>query len=230
MALVRGGSGSQEILYLQSITHRNRDQKESVRGPYPENPTQAELVVNYTQYRYDALGRPWQVEDAEGNVTMKRYCPDGRVWKVMDANDNATVTNTYNGDGSLKKTRDANGNVTSQVYNGFMAPEGTICEGGTYTETDYDACRRLVQRTTRGGQTISITYDDARVETKTASNNTIKYYYDALRSVAALSDSDGDTVQVCEYDVYGQVAASDSNHPNPFLFTGRRYDTETGLY
>jgi RHS repeat-associated protein len=26
------------------------------------------------------------------------------------------------------------------------------------------------------------------------------------------------------------VAASDPDHENPFLFTGRRYDTETGLY
>jgi RHS repeat-associated protein len=56
------------------------------------------------------------------------------------------------------------------------------------------------------------------------------YHYDALGSVVALSDSAGDTVQLYEYDVYGQVAASDPNHPNPFLFTGRRYDTETGLY
>jgi RHS repeat-associated protein len=30
--------------------------------------------------------------------------------------------------------------------------------------------------------------------------------------------------------VYGQVAASDPNHTNPFLFTGRRFDPETGLY
>ena len=53
---------------------------------------------------------------------------------------------------------------------------------------------------------------------------------DALGSVVALSDSAGDTVQLYEYDVYGQPAASDPNHTNPFLFTGRRYDTETGLY
>jgi RHS repeat-associated protein len=38
------------------------------------------------------------------------------------------------------------------------------------------------------------------------------------------------TVQLYEYSVYGQVAASDPNHPNPFLFTGRRFDTDTGLY
>ncbi len=35
---------------------------------------------------------------------------------------------------------------------------------------------------------------------------------------------------VYEYDVYGQVAASDPNHPNRFLFTGREFDKETGLY
>ncbi|MBN2132197.1 MAG: RHS repeat-associated core domain-containing protein [Sedimentisphaerales bacterium] len=46
----------------------------------------------------------------------------------------------------------------------------------------------------------------------------------------ALSDAGGDTVQLYEYSVYGQVAASDPNHPNPFLFTGRRFDTDTGLY
>ncbi|HRS12431.1 MAG TPA: RHS repeat-associated core domain-containing protein, partial [Sedimentisphaerales bacterium] len=43
-------------------------------------------------------------------------------------------------------------------------------------------------------------------------------------------DAHGDTVQVYEYDVYGQVAASDPNHPNRFLFTGREFDEETGLY
>jgi len=55
-------------------------------------------------------------------------------------------------------------------------------------------------------------------------------HYDGLGSVVALSDAAGDTVQLYEYSVYGQVAASDPHHPNPFLFTGRRFDTDTGLY
>jgi len=33
-----------------------------------------------------------------------------------------------------------------------------------------------------------------------------------------------------DYSVWGQVGAWDSDHPNPYLFTGRRFDTETGLY
>jgi len=63
------------------------------------------------------------------------------------------------------------------------------------------------------------------------SNSVYYYHYDGLGSVVALSDSNGDTVQTYEYSVYGQVAASDPNFlTNPYLFTGRRFDLETGLY
>jgi RHS repeat-associated protein len=56
------------------------------------------------------------------------------------------------------------------------------------------------------------------------------YHYDGLGSVVALSNSSGNTIQTYEYSVYGQVAASDPNLTNPFMFTGRRFDFETGLY
>ena len=62
------------------------------------------------------------------------------------------------------------------------------------------------------------------------SNAPYYYHYDALGSVVALSDEEGDTVQTYEYTVYGEVWAEDINHPNPYMFAGRRYDIETGLY
>jgi RHS repeat-associated protein len=64
-----------------------------------------------------------------------------------------------------------------------------------------------------------------------ADSNAVYYYhFDALGSVVALSDSSGDTVQTYEYSVYGQVAVEDINHPNPYMFAGRRFDIEIGLY
>ena len=64
-----------------------------------------------------------------------------------------------------------------------------------------------------------------------ADSNAVYYYhYDALGSVVALSDSSGDTIQTYEYSVYGQVAVEDPNHPNPYMFAGRRFDIEIGLY
>jgi len=64
-----------------------------------------------------------------------------------------------------------------------------------------------------------------------ADSNAVYYYhFDALGSVVALSDSSGDTVQTYQYSVYGQVAVEDINHPNPYMFAGRRFDIEIGLY
>jgi RHS repeat-associated protein len=58
-----------------------------------------------------------------------------------------------------------------------------------------------------------------------------KYYYhfDGAGSVVALSDSNADIVEQYTYDVFGQPSAA-SSVGNPYLFTGRRYDNETGLY
>ncbi len=58
-----------------------------------------------------------------------------------------------------------------------------------------------------------------------------KYYYhfDGLGSVIAVSDSGGNMVERYSYDVFGEPnRVSDVN--NPYMFTGRRYDSETGNY
>jgi len=62
------------------------------------------------------------------------------------------------------------------------------------------------------------------------------YHYDGLGSVVALSA--GDIVERYTYDVFGEPNVWDANGDalavssvgNPYMFTGRRYDDETGLY
>ncbi len=64
------------------------------------------------------------------------------------------------------------------------------------------------------------------------------YHYDALGSVVALSNAAGNVVESYSYDVFGQptiydadgTEISQSEINNPYMFTGRRFDTETGLY
>ncbi|MCK4830194.1 RHS repeat-associated core domain-containing protein, partial [bacterium] len=78
--------------------------------------------------------------------------------------------------------------------------------------------------------------------------NTYYYHTNALCSIVALSDSAGDIVEHYRYDAYGKpeifvgagvdgiwftgddVAAAYSVVGNPYLFTGRRLDEETGFY
>lgn len=59
---------------------------------------------------------------------------------------------------------------------------------------------------------------------------TYYYHFDGLGSVTALSDSSGDLTEGYEYDIFGGVKGSFSSVGNPYYFTGRRYDAETGLY
>ena len=64
------------------------------------------------------------------------------------------------------------------------------------------------------------------------------YHYDGLGNVVALSDVNGNVVERYEYDVFGEPTIRDANdqilntsaYDNPYMFTGRRYDSETGLY
>jgi RHS repeat-associated protein len=64
-----------------------------------------------------------------------------------------------------------------------------------------------------------------------ADANAVYYYhFDALGSVVALSNASGNTVQTYQYSVYGEVAVQDPNHTNPYMFTGRSFDVEIGLY
>jgi RHS repeat-associated protein len=73
-----------------------------------------------------------------------------------------------------------------------------------------------------------------------AGGNTVYYYHlDGLGSVVALTDVNGTFVEYYEYNVFGEPTIWDVNAMeivdssvvgNPFMFTGREYDSETGLY
>ena len=52
--------------------------------------------------------------------------------------------------------------------------------------------------------------------------------------MVALTDEDGELLETVEYDVYGAPAVTQEEGVSPtgnrFLFTGREWDAETGLY
>ncbi|MDP3731771.1 MAG: RHS repeat-associated core domain-containing protein [Candidatus Omnitrophota bacterium] len=58
------------------------------------------------------------------------------------------------------------------------------------------------------------------------------YYYsvDGLGSVVTLTDTTGTTAETYTYDEYGNLTSAPSQVGNRYLYTGREYDPETGLY
>ena len=89
----------------------------------------------------------------------------------------------------------------------------------THVIAEYDGNNNLLRKYIFGP---SIDQPVCMIEVADA-NAVYYYHFDALGSVVAMSDAAGDTVQTCEYFVYGEVAVEDANHPNPYMFTGRRW-------
>jgi len=62
------------------------------------------------------------------------------------------------------------------------------------------------------------------------SGATSYYQSDALGSVTSLSNAAGALAQTYTFDSFGKQTASSGSLINPFQYTGREFDTETGLY
>ena len=78
---------------------------------------------------------------------------------------------------------------------------------------------------------------DEPVLMKTAGGD-IYYTMDGLGSISELTNASGNLVESYRYDAYGKTKLYDSvgfpisasSVGNPYYFTGREYDFETGLY
>ena len=62
------------------------------------------------------------------------------------------------------------------------------------------------------------------------SGTTSYYQADGLGSVTSLTNTSGAKVQTYTYDSFGNILATTGSLTNSFRYTGREFDTETGLY
>ena len=61
--------------------------------------------------------------------------------------------------------------------------------------------------------------------------NTANYYEaDGLGSITSLSNPSPSVTNTYIYDSFGKMTASTGTLTNPFQFTGREFDLETGIY
>ena len=126
----------------------------------------------------------------------------------------------YEYDGVGRRIRaNTNGLVTDYVYDG----DRIIAE--------YGVAGQLLRKYVYGPR-----IDEPVVMISQA--QTLFYSFDGLGSVVALSDGQGELVETYSYAPFGEPTIrsstgqilTDSGAGNPYMFTGRRYSTQTGLY
>ena len=162
-------------------------------------------------------------------------------------------TPVYDADGNM--TSDGS---NSFAYNG--AHRLININGGATATYKYDPLGRRIEKTTAAGTVKYYFLDIDVIEERDGAGAVMAtyvygtdvdevlnmqrggqdYYYhtDALGSVEAITDNVGNVVERYEYDPYGAVKIYDGSYSersasaigNPYMFAGRRYDEESGLY
>jgi RHS repeat-associated protein len=162
------------------------------------------------------------------------------LWKPADSNGN-TLTKT-DSNGTISCAWDFENRLTSATLPG---------SGGTVA-FKYDPLGRRIYKSSSGGISI-YAYDGRNLIEETNSSGAVverysqgedideplamlrsgatSYYHaDGLGSVTSLTNSSGAAKQTYTYDSFGKITASAGSVTNPFRYTGREMDSETGLY
>jgi RHS repeat-associated protein len=167
-------------------------------------------------YQYDDNGNlTRKTLLATGNYSQYTYDAENRLTKVEEfvaGNPTPAFTSTYRYDGLGRRIEKvANGQTKRYVYDG----EDILLE--------YNGSNVLQARYTHGPG-----IDEPIAVTK--GSNTFFYHQDGLGTVTDLTDSTGATTKSYSYDAYGTIVDQTGTVDQPYSYTGREFDSETGLY
>ena len=124
--------------------------------------------------------------------------------------------------GDVTYTYDAFGRRVTKAIDGTTTRK-YLYDGGDIVE-EQDGSDNLVARYIR---TMNIDEPLARVD---SSGDEVYYLRDILGSVIALVNSSGDVVTRYNYSPFGDTDVIGVDVDQPFRFTGREWDAETGMY
>ncbi len=178
-------------------------------SPYNNNSSNELTSIPGTTYTYDNNGNT-QTKVVGTNTTTYAWDFENRLTSVTLPGSGGTVTFAYDPFGRRIKK------VTSTITSIFT----------------YDG-DNLVEETNSSGAVVARYEDTQNIDEPLAmlrSGATSYYHADGLGSVTSLSNAAGSIANTYTYDSFGELTASTGSLVNPFQYTARESDTETGLY
>jgi len=166
-------------------------------------------------YTYDSNGN--QLTKTTGAVTTTyTYSPENQL--VQATLPGTTATYTYDGLGR-RIQKEVNGVKTRYLYD----QKDLLLE--------YDGTNALTARWMHGAGIDEPLLMERDVDSSGSFSSTERFTYhaDGLGSITELTDSTGTVVRSYYYDAFGQLINQTGTLVNPYGFTAREYDPETGL-
>ncbi|KRT69834.1 MAG: YD repeat-containing protein [candidate division NC10 bacterium CSP1-5] len=226
-----------EVAGTNSYAYDQLNRLTQATHPQPTNPAES--------FSYDPVGNRTSSHLATGQLH------DSANRLLEDSN----FTYTYDDNGNLtSKTSKANGEVTTYTYDAENQLI-RVNKPGLVAEYRYDALGRRIEKVVNGVST-RYTYDNEDIAVELDGTGTAQAFYlhgpgideplamgrfgagggtsvfhaDGLGSITTLTNTSGATVRSYTYDSFGRLVAQTGTVTNPYTYTGRELDPESGLY
>ncbi len=183
-------------------------------------------------YQYDKVANRL---DTDGVIfvpnNVNQYTQVGGINFSYDGNGNLIYDgiNNYNFDEINRLTSISNAQAGYE-YDGLDRRISKTV-GGVKIYFIYDGYHEIEERATSGVLVADYVFGNQIDEILTMDRGGSTYFYftDGLGSVTNITDNSGTGVETYNYDVFG-LPSRLSVIGNPFMFTGRRLDSESGIY
>lgn len=185
--------------------------------------------LSFSSYTYNSSN---ELTAAGGNTTYTYDNNGNPLSKVVSGHGGGTTTFAWDFENRLASvTLPGSGGTVSFKYDPFgRRIYKSSSSGSSIYAYDGD---NLVEETNSSGGVVAryaqgLNIDDPLAMLRSA---TVSFYQaDGLGSVTSLSNSAGALAQTYAYDSFGKQTSSSGSLTNPFQYTARESDTETGLY
>jgi len=178
-------------------------------SPYSYNTSNELTAKPGVTYTYDNNGNTLTKTDSTGTTTYA-WDFENRLTSITLPGSGGTVSFKYDPLGR-RIHKSSSGSTSIYAYDADNLIEETSGAGA------------VVARYTQG-----LSIDEPLAELR--SPTTSYYEADGLGSLTSLSNSSGAIANTYTYDSFGNLTASTGTVVNPFRYTGREFDSETGLY
>ncbi len=176
---------------------------------YTNNSSNELMTTSNASYGYDNNGNTATKNDSTG-ITTYAWDYENRLTSITLPGSGGTVSFKYDPLGR-------------RIYKSSSS-------GTSVFAYDVD---NLVEETNSGGAVVARYSQGLNVDEPLAmlrSGTTSFYHTDGLGSVTSLANSSGTLAQTYTFDSFGKRSASSGSLTNPFQYTARESDMETGLY
>jgi RHS repeat-associated protein len=200
-------SGTIRYSYLPGGNRKQIESKGKIKQ-YQYNQADQLVKAEEEAFKYDANGNMVE-RSGPGGITKYIYDAENQLIKVM-LPDNAEITFGYAPTGERIWRRDKKG-MTWFIHEGLNL-SGEFDESLNLKTSYYHAPG--IDR-----PVVMLKNDGAYF-----------YHTNAIGSITTLTHSDGKILTVYETDAFGNLKSPSGDLSNPFIFTGREYEQDIGLY